>query len=193
MCWRKKALKILEPHLMRMENKLQKRGYWNLVQMLRLWQVFLHFSESPEDFGLWEQTVVELDIHLCEVVQQEAFLKDEYQKLEKTLVSLPPRKDELDERQEELKQLSKDLSLLNQEYWSTDRKIYANDLRCPDPIINRAYRDFRQDPQWIVQEGEAVAPVSVDVVGSHEALIGLEVMATVLNSVVAVSRLVDLF
>jgi len=96
----------------------------------------------------WAHQMIELDILRCEIVQRESYLIEKCRQATEPVENgdhLYPQ-EELD--QQKLDEWHEELKTLNQDYWSLERRIYANDKRCPDPPLKRAYmaRDNRR--QW---------------------------------------------
>ncbi|KAJ5167729.1 uncharacterized protein N7482_003323 [Penicillium canariense] len=85
--------------------------------------------------------MIDLDIRLREIVQHEAFLSKQCDESEDLL-------DDPKKRQQQLDEWHAEMRALEQEYWSVERRLYANDTLCPTKPSWRAYISTRKRPRW---------------------------------------------
>lgn len=138
-----KAFVLSQRHFICLENKLEKKAsrssnsnssWWKAAQLFRCLQCSVFDKPTPAACP-WAHEMIELEIRRCEIVQRETFLTEQCRQAEKN----PQQK--LDEWHIELK-------TLDQDYWSIERLIYANDIRCPNRPLRRAYVSCKKKPQW---------------------------------------------
>jgi hypothetical protein len=94
-------------------------------------------------YALWVQHMIDLNIHLREIVQREAFLIEQCDKTDALSANSKKRQQQLDEWHAEIQ-------VLAQEYWSVERMLYANDALCPTRPSWRACISARNLPQWYI-------------------------------------------
>lgn len=114
-----------------------RKGREDLAQWLRFKQ-YLWWESNPEDFWKWSQKLIETDIRLREIVQREMLLQEEHQQLATT-----PHPNQV-----ELYVYSKELVLLQEQYWRLERVYNALEASCPSEPAKRAYFSVRKSPHW---------------------------------------------
>lgn len=133
-----------------LENKFEAKAslsskavsrWWGCAQLLRIIQVTIMIDPWLPAYGLWAQNMIDLDIRLREIVQREAFLIRQCDEAEDLL-------DDPKKRQQQLDEWHAEMRALQQEYWSVERMLYANDDLCPTGPSWRAYLSIRNLPQW---------------------------------------------
>lgn len=134
---RHKHLQILKHFLIPLEDLLVRKGREDLAQWLRFKQ-YLWWESNPEDFWKWSQKLIETDIRLREIVQREMLLQEEHQQLATT-----PHPNQV-----ELYVYSKELVLLQEQYWRLERVYNALEASCPSEPAKRAYFSVRKSPHW---------------------------------------------
>lgn len=112
-----------------------------LAQSLRFLQDTIKNDPWLPAPGQWVQKLIDLNIRLCEIVQREAYLVKQCAESEDLLKDTKKSQQQLDEWHAEME-------ALNQDYWSVERMLYANDALCPTGPLWRAYLAARKVPQW---------------------------------------------
>lgn len=112
------------------EQQFQK---WKKTQN-RHFKAFVSSTSSDKRYKAhaWAHRMIELEIYLCEVVQQESSILTACDGVEKEI----PKDTQIK------------LESLDKEYLKTTIKIYENDFKVPKGPLEKAYRSRKQNPVW---------------------------------------------
>ncbi|RAK97700.1 uncharacterized protein BO80DRAFT_457952 [Aspergillus ibericus CBS 121593] len=137
------ALKI-EPSLIRVKMYLEQTGRWNKAQRLRCcqgrWQV-AHDKKTKEAVP----SMLENDMRQQEIIQREAFLLEECQRVDRRVLLT---KDD----QKQLEEWQKERYTLNQELWRAEREGYMLWQRMPKSPYQRGMATKRKHPEWYMMK-----------------------------------------
>lgn len=135
---------MLIPLYEKMDAVLERYGGFDSVQRFRLSVVDYYLKHNPKlkNFKLEEllDDILKVDLALRYVLQNEEFLKQEYQTLKVKASTI--------EDKEKLKYFLRCQDRLSKNYWLLERELYKAESLLPSGPFRRAYDTWRSNPKW---------------------------------------------
>ncbi|OJI82736.1 hypothetical protein ASPTUDRAFT_931128 [Aspergillus tubingensis CBS 134.48] len=135
---RRSLARRAEPVLIKIENHLERTGRWKTAQRMRYKQVIWQMIDCTKTCEA-VLFLLENDMRHLEILQREAFLKAECQRITKTQLS--------EDDQEQLEAWYKELDELTRELWRTEREQYIYSLKVPNSPCGRALSTRWKHPE----------------------------------------------